>query len=179
MKRFTLTIVMAVMALAVMAQKSTQSLSIDESSFRPVQTDVLKGVAIDKIGVDRSKRACARIKMHINRMTREEIEQIEVRLPGGMVELTKRIVAAEGNGIIFEMTAKPQTRFYIHHDKFGDSNEVTISPEGNKEYRIDAQLNILLSVVISSNVKGAEVYVDDQFKGVTGEDFMFMVRRYG
>ena len=80
---------------------------------------------------------------------REEIEQIEVRLPGGLVELTKRVVAAEGNGIIFEMTAKPGTRFYIHHDKFGDSNEVTISPEGNKEYRIDAQLNILLSMVVS------------------------------
>ena len=100
----------------VKAQSSGQSLEIDASSFRPVQTDALSGVAIDPIGLDRSKRPCARIKMHVNRMTRDEIENLVVQPIGGNVVLMKRIVAAEGTGLIFEMTAKQPTRFYLHHD---------------------------------------------------------------
>ena len=169
---------MVVVSLGAVAQseKNEKSvLEINQSSFRPVQTDALSGVAIDKIGLDRSKRPCARIKMRVNRMTREEIENITIKLPGGMIELMKRVVASEGNGLIFELTAKPNTRIYIHHDKYGDSNEVVVNLEGDKEYFLDAQLNLLLPIVVATNVKGADVYIDDEFKCVTGDNYMATV----
>lgn len=165
----------AAASLAV-AQNNEQSLEIDPASFRPVQNDALNGVNIDPIGKDRSQRACARIKLHINRMTREEIERVVIQPIGGNIVVMKRAVAYEGNGLIFELTAKPQTRFYLHHDEYGDSNEVTLNLEGNKEYFLDAQLNLLLPIVVSSNVKGAEVYVDDEFKGTTNDDFTLTIK---
>ena len=174
--RFAIIALLCCAVCAVKAQNGGQSLEIDASSFCPVQTDALSGVAIDPIGLDRSKRPCARIKMHVNRMTRDEIENLVVQPVGGNVVLMKRIVAAEGTGLIFEMTAKQPTRFYLHHDKYGDSNEVSLNLEGNKEYRLEAQLNMLLSVVVSSNIKDAEVFVDNEFKGRTGEDFMLTVQ---
>ena len=74
-----LTLLIALLSfVAVEAQTQSNSIIIDEQSFKPVQTDAMSGVAIDKIGVDNSKRPCARIKMHINRMTREEIESLSV-----------------------------------------------------------------------------------------------------
>ena len=175
MKKNLSILILILVTLGAPAQNTKNVLSIDESSFRPVQTDVLKGVAIDKIGLDRSKRACARIKMRVNRMTRDDIEQISIRPVGGMVELTKRVVATEGNGLVFEITAKPQTRFYIHHDKYGDSNEVQVDLEGNKEYRIDAQLNLLLSITIASNTDDAEVYIDEKFEGRTANGSVLTV----
>lgn len=175
LKLFIFALMCAVVSLTE-AQNNQQSLEIDPSSFRPVQTDVLTGVNIDPIGKDRSQRPCARIKLHINRMTREEIEQVVVQPIGGNVALTKRAVAYEGNGLIFELTAKKPTRFYLHHDKYGDSNEVSLNLEGNKEYLLSAQLNLLLPIVVSTNIKGAEVYVDDEFKGTTGEDFTLTVK---
>ena len=147
-----------------MAQ-SQQLLVIDANSFAPVQTDVISRVPIDKIGVDPSQRSCARIKMHINRMTREDIAGISVRPVGGSVVVTKQIVATEGNGLIVEMTAKAPTRFYLHHDKYGDSKEVSLNLEGNKEYKLEAMLNTTHSIVVNSNTIGAEVYVDNIFKG--------------
>ena len=147
--KYFLTFTLVLMALISSAQ-STKLLEIDASSFAPVQTDVLSGVAIDKIGLDPSRRPCARIKMHINRMTKEEIEGISVRPIGGSVVVTKRIVAADGNGLIIELTAKEHTRFYLHHDKYGDSNEVSLNLEGNREYRIEASLNTTYSIVVFS-----------------------------
>lgn len=173
--RVTLLALFTLVFYAAQAQTSKNVLEIDQSSFRPVQTDIMSGVAIDKIGTDRSKRPCARIKMHINRMTREDIEQIVIRPVGGMVELTKKMVASEGNGLIIEITAKPQTRFYIHHEKYGDSNEVIVNLDANKEYRIDAQLNLLLSITVASNVKGADVYIDNVFKGQIKDDYLLTV----
>ena len=151
-----------------MAQ-SQQLLVIDANSFAPVQTDAISGVTIDKIGVDPSRRPCARIKMHINRMTKEDIAGISVRPVGGSVVVTKQIVATEGNGLIVEMTAKAPTRFYLHHAKYGDSNEVSLNLEGDKEYKLEAMLNTTHSIVLNSNTIGADVYVDDIFKGnITG-----------
>ena len=176
MKRYLLALLCAILSFGAMAQNAKNVLEIYESSFRPVQTDVLTGVAIDKIGLDQSRRPCARIKMHVNRMTRDEIAQLEVRLPSGNVQLVKKVVAHEGNGLVFEVTAKEKTRFYLHHDKYGDSNEVSVDLEANKEYRIDAQLNLVLPIAVSTNFVGAEVYVDDVYMGVTGADFMLAVQ---
>ena len=174
MKKILLYIFITLAPLFALAQQ-TRSLEIDQSSFKPIQTDAITGVAIDKIEPDFSQRPCARIKLHINRMSREDINGISVKVIGGNVVVMKRIVAVEGNGLIIELTAKPETRFYLHHDKYGDSNEVALNLEGNKEYRLDAQLMLFQSVAIISNVAGAEVYIDNIFKGRTNEKFTLTV----
>ncbi len=161
--------------LGAAAQGSKQLININQSSFRAEQKGMIEDVNIDPIAKDRSKRPCARIKMHVNRMTRDDIDRLQVFTAGGNVELTKRVINFEGNGLILEMTAKPQTRFYLHHDKYGDSNEVTVDLEGDKVYLMDAQLDLLLTVVVASNVKGADVYIDNQYKGVIGESYMLSV----
>ena len=174
--RKLLFIVIALFAwLGAAAQGSKQLININQSSFRAEQKSMIEDVNIDPIAKDRSKRPCARIKMHVNRMTRDDIDRLQVFTAGGNVELTKRVINFEGNGLILEMTAKPQTRFYLHHDKYGDSNEVTVDLEGDKVYLMDAQLDLLLPVVVASNVKGADVYIDNQYKGVIGESYMLSV----
>ena len=65
MKHF-LTFIIAFLPFISSAQ-STKLLEIDASSFAPVQTGIIDGVPIDKIGMDPSRRPCARIKMHVNR----------------------------------------------------------------------------------------------------------------
>ncbi len=164
-----------IMSLGAWAQSAKNVFEIDPASFRPVQTDALSGVAIDKIALDRSKRPCARIKLHINRMSREDIDRLEVKVIGGNVELIRKQTAYEGNGLILEMTAKEQTRFYLHHDKYGDSNDVTLNLEGDREYRLEAQLNLLLPITVVSNVKGADVFVDGTYKGVTNNNYILTV----
>ena len=168
--KYFLTVIIALLPLLSGAQ-SAKLLEIDASSFAPVHTDVLSGVAIDKIGKDPSQRPCARIKMHINRMSKEEIDGLSVKTVGGSVVVTKRVVASEGNGLIIELTAKAPTRFYLHHEKYGDSNEVSLNLEGNKEYRINAMLNTTHSIVVSSNTPDAEVYMDGVFKGRISSSF--------
>lgn len=173
MKRF---VILLLLLLPLVAAAQTQKLiEIDAGSFGPVQTDAISGIAIDRIAKDPSQRPCARIKMHINRMTRDEIEGVSVRIIGGNVVLTKQIVAVEGNGLIIEMTAKQPVRFYLHHDKYGDSNEVALNLEGDKEYKIQAVLNTLHTIVVNSNSVGADVYVDNAYKGVIGNDFSLTI----
>ncbi|MBE6250450.1 MAG: PEGA domain-containing protein [Bacteroidales bacterium] len=82
--RCILTFIVVLLPLVSGAQ-SFKQLEIDASRFELVQTDALSCVAIDKIGTDLSRRPCARIKMHINRMARNEIEGISVRPVGGSV----------------------------------------------------------------------------------------------
>ena len=165
MKKLLIFFLCLVAPLFAMAQMQ-RSLEIDAQSFAPVQQGALSGVAIDKIQPDPSKRPCARIKMHINRMKREEIAELKVITTGG-IAVTKRIVASEGNGLIIELTAKPETRFYLHHDKYGDSNEVNLALEGNKEYRLNAELSVQQSIIINGGVEGAEIYLDGEYKGIT------------
>ncbi|MBR2352178.1 MAG: PEGA domain-containing protein [Alistipes sp.] len=176
MKRLITALLSVVVWLGASAQSAKNTLEIDASSFAPVQTDVLSGVAIDKIAPDLSRRPCARIKMHINRMTREEIEGLSVKPIGGNVIVMRRDVASEGNGLIIELTAKSPTRFYLHHDTFGDSNEVSLDLEGDKEYRLEARLDILLPIVVRSNTKGASVYLDDVYRGTIGENYDLVVQ---
>lgn len=155
--------------------QSNNLLEIDADTFAPVQTDVMTGVSIDKIGTDPSKRPCARIKMHINRMTKEDIEGLVVRTIGGSTVVTRQVVSTEGNGMIIEMTAKTPTRFYLHHEKYGDSNEISVNLEGNKEYKIEAMLNTTLTIVVSSNLENSDVYIDDVYKGVINENYTLTV----
>ncbi|MBO5813300.1 MAG: hypothetical protein J6R13_02145, partial [Alistipes sp.] len=96
MRKLLCALLFAFVSFCATAQNAKNVLEIDPASFRPVQTGTLSGVAIDKIAKDRSQRECARIKLHVNRMTREEIEQLQVHIIGGMVALTKRELAYEG-----------------------------------------------------------------------------------
>ena len=159
-------IFVALCAAFVAVAQSENSIIIDQNSFRPLQSDALTGVNIDPIGVDSSRRPCARIKMKINRMTREDIDKIDVKIITNN-QLTKCKTADYENGLILEMTAKPATRFYFHHPEFGYSNEVNINLEPNKEYYLEASLNQTYSIVVNSNVADAEIYLDKVFKGRT------------
>lgn len=171
-----LTILIALLSfVAVQAQTQEYSIIIDEQSFQPVQADGISNVPIDKIKPDNSRRPCARIKMRINRMTRDEIEALIVRPIGGSVVVMKQMIAAEGNGLIIELTAKEPTRFYLHSDKYGDSNEVSLNLQGDKEYRISAQLNSSYPIFVNSDAADAEVYIDDSFKGKTNDNFTLTV----
>lgn len=145
--------------------QSSSSLVIDASSLTPVNTDEITGLAIDPIGLDGSNRPCARIKLHINRMTPEEVEQIEVRTPSATTDIRKTLVSYNRDGLIIEITAKPITSFYLYHPKYGDSNKVDIPLQGNKEYKMEAWNETRLSIVVTFPESGAEVYLDDVFRG--------------
>ena len=145
-------------------------LTLDEGSFRLEQTNALGGVNIDPIGKDRSNRACFRLKLHLDRMTPEDIRQVEVKVLGGNVVLMKRTVASGGNGLILEMTARPDTRFYIKHPSLGESNTVTISPEADKVYLMDGWADQKLTVVVYCAKPGAEVWLDGAYRGKIGPD---------
>ena len=145
-------------------------LTLDEGSFRLEQTNALGGVNIDPIGKDRSNRACFRLKLHLDRMTPEDIRQVEVKVLGGNVVLMKREVASGGNGLILEMTARPETRFYIKHPSLGESNTVTISPEADKVYLMDGWADQKLTVVVYCAKPGAEVWLDGTYRGKIGPD---------
>ena len=112
---------------AVSYAQTSPTIVVDAASLAPVNVDAVTGLALDPIAKDRSNRPCARIKLHVNRMTPEDISRLEVRTIGGSVLVMKQLVAHEGNGLIIELTAKPQTRFYLHHDRLGDSNPVTVA----------------------------------------------------
>lgn len=168
-------VLVALMSNLAVAQNAKNLLEVDLSSFRPVQTGVLEGVNIDAIGKDRSQRPCARIKLHINRMTPQEIDQIQVLPIGGNIVVMKRELAYEGNGLIIELTAKQPTRFILHHNEFGDSNEVSVNLEGNKEYFLDAELRQLYPITVNTNMADADVYIDNKYCGKTNSEMYLLV----
>ena len=174
MKRFFSLCIALLSACAAFAQ-AEKSIIIDASKFRPVQTDALTGVNIDPIGVDYSKRPCARLKIKINRMTVEEINGIEVKVATNNAVM-KCQTAQYDTGLIVEMTAKPNTRFYFHHNEFGDSNEVCLNLEPNKEYYLEAYLNQQYPITVAANVAGADVYLDGVYKGQTDANYVLTVK---
>ena len=169
-----LTLLFAIFAIVTASAQSEKSIIIDQNSFCAVQSDALTGVNIDPIGMDSSRRSCARIKVKINRMTHEEINQIEVKIVTNN-ELRKCKTADYDNGLIIEMTAKPSTRFYFNHPDFGESNEVMLNLDPSKEYYMEASLNQTYSIFVNSNVAGADVYIDNIYKGRTGDNYNLTV----
>lgn len=161
---------------AALSAQAGSVLTLDEGSFRLEQTNALGGVNIDPIGKDRSNRACFRLKLRLDRMTPEDIRQVEVKVLGGNVVLMKREVASGGNGLILEMTAKPETRFYIKHPSLGESNTVTISPEADKVYLMDGWADQKLTVVVSCAKAGADVWLDGVYRGKTGESMALNIQ---
>ena len=164
MKRI-LAILLTIFICATATALVENSIVIDTKSFRAVQTDALTGVNIDPIGVDHSRQACARVKIKFDRMNKAQIDALEVKMRSN-TDLTKQKVADYfDNVLILEMTAKPNTRFYFYSPEFGESNEVTLNLEGNREYEMLASLNQTFSIIVNSNVANADVYIDGVFKG--------------
>ena len=162
-----LAILLTVFLCATATAQVENSIVIDTKSFRAVQTDALTGVNIDPIGLDHSRQACARIKIKFDRMNKAQIDALEVKMRSN-TDLTKQKVADYfDNVLILEMTAKPNTRFYFYSPEFGESNEVTLNLEGNREYEMLASLNQTFSIIVNSNVANADVYIDGVFKGKT------------
>ena len=151
------------------------TLVLDEASFAPVNVDAMTGLNIDPIAKDRSNRECARVKIHVTRMTAEDIAGISVKTVGGNILVMRQIVAAGGNGIIVEMTARPGTRFYLHHDVFGESNVVTVDLEGNKEYTIEAWCSLFQTITVACDRVGAGVFLDGRYKGVIGNQGVLVI----
>ena len=181
MKKLFSIFVLLLMAVAPLVAQTVpeKSINIIASSLRPVQTDALTGVNIDPIQTDMSDRPCARIKMRVNRMTKAEIGQLEIKIIGGNAQVVRQMVADDGNGLIFEVTARENLRFYIQHPEFGESNDVQLAVEGNKEYYLDAELNQLFTITVASNTADAEIYIDEKFVGRTqkmGADFLCTIK---
>ena len=84
-------------------------------------------------------------------MTAEQINELQLEIITNN-ELTRFQTATASNGLIIEMTAKSQSRFYLKHSKFGYSNEVMLNLEGNKEYYIEAELVQQFPITIATNV---------------------------
>ena len=146
----------------VMAQ--TNLINIDAASFRPVQGDVLTGVAVDEIGKDRSNRACFRLKIKTAMMPPDEVKDVSVVPIGGNIVVMSKEVSYNRDGIIVVMTAKNGIRLYLHHDKYGDSNIVTISPEPDKEYYIESRLEQKIPITVSCKRDGASVFLDGIYR---------------
>ena len=175
--RYILILAFGVLGFSVsLSAQAGSVLTLDEGSFRLEQTNALGGVNIDPIGKDRSNRPCFRLKLRLDRMTPEDIRQVEVKVIGGNVVLMKREVATGGNGLIVEMTARPNTRFYIRHPSLGESNTVTISPEADKVYLMDGWADQKLTVVVSCAKAGADVWLDGVYRGKTGSDMTLSVK---
>ncbi|MBE6188008.1 MAG: PEGA domain-containing protein [Rikenellaceae bacterium] len=175
MKKFLAFLLTLFICLTAVAQVEN-SIVLDSKSFRAVQTDALTGVNIDPIGVDHSRQACARVKIKFDRMNRAQIDALVVKMRSN-TDLTKQKVADYyDNVLILEMTAKPNTRFYFVSPEFGESNEVTLNLEGNREYEMLASLNQTYSIIVDSNVAGADVYLDGIFKGQTDSAMRLTVR---
>ena len=169
MKRL-FTILTAVFAFLTVSAQVEHSIILDQSTFRAVQKDALTGLNIDPIGLDHSRQECARVKIQFDRMSKAQIDALEVKMRSN-TDLTKQKVADYyDNVLILEMTAKPNTRFYLYSPEFGESNEVTLNLEGNREYEMLASLNQSFSIVVESNVVGADIYLDGVFKGQTGDN---------
>ena len=100
-------------------------------------------------------------------MTREEMAQLEPIVPSGTIDCIKCKVADYNSVLILEFTAKPNVRFYLKHPVYGTSNEVEFDYEGGKEYLLEATLNQTYSIVVNSNVAGADVYLDEVYMGKT------------
>ncbi|MBP3496437.1 MAG: PEGA domain-containing protein [Alistipes sp.] len=162
------TILLSLLICATATAQVENSIVIDIASLRAVQQDALTGVNIDPIGLDHSRQACARVKIKFDRMNRQQIEALEVKMRSN-TDLTKQKVADYyDNVLILEMTAKPNTRFYFLSPEFGESNEVTLNLEGNREYELEASLNQTFSIIVNTNVANADIYIDDLYKGQTG-----------
>ena len=139
---------------------------LDQSSVRKMTNLGLDNANIDPIRKDLSRNACARVKIRFANMSRAEVDALRIQFRSN-TDLARQEVGYYDNILILEMTAKPTTRFYVQSDTYGQSNEVSLNLEGNCVYEMEARLNLAFSIVVNSNVEGAEVYIDNIFMSRT------------
>ena len=112
MKKFVSLLILAIVAVAASAQVE-HSIILDQSTFCKVNADAITGVNIDPIAKDLSRNACARVKIRFANMSREDVDSLEVKFQSN-TDLARQYVAQYfDNVLILEMTAKPNTRFYV------------------------------------------------------------------
>ena len=157
----------AILAVLTATAQIEHSIVLDQSSFRGVQNDALTGVNIDPIRKDSSRNACARVKIRFANMSKAEIDALEVKFKSNTDIVRQEVAQYFDNVLILEVTAKPNTRFYVQSPDYGQSNEVSLNLEGDTEYEMEARLNQTYSIVVNSNAEGAEVYIDGNYKGRT------------
>ena len=130
----------------------------------------LDNANIDPIRKDSSRNACARVKIQFANMSRAEVDALVLQFRSN-TDLVRQEIGYYDNILILEMTARPNTRFYVQSPEYGQSNEVTLNLEGDTEYEMEARLNSRFSIIVESNVAGAEVYIDGVKKAVTDSSF--------
>ena len=151
------------------------SIILDQNSFRKVNADALTGVNVDPIRKDSSRNACARVKIQFANMSRAEVDALRIQFRSN-TDLVRQEIGYYDNVLILEMTAKPSTRFYVQSPDYGQSNEVTLNLEGDYEYELEARLNQSFSIAVSTNIEGAEVYIDGRMKGRTGSNLSLTIK---
>ena len=174
MKRL-LTFLISILTLLTATAQEEYSIILDQSTFRKVNADPLTGVNIDPIREDSSRNKCARVKIRFANMSKAEIDALDVKFKSNTDIVRQEVAQYFDDVLILEMTARPATRFFVKSDQFGSSNEVSLNLEGNCEYEMEARLNQTFSIVVSSNVEGAEVYIDGKMKGRTGANWSLTV----
>ena len=157
----------AILTILTAAAQEDLPIVLEQETFQKVNADALTGVNIDPIAKDLSRNACARVKIKFAGMSRAEVDALDIKFQSN-THLARRVVAQYfDNVLILEMTAKPNTRFYVKSPTYGESNEVRVNLEGDCEYEMMAHLNQRFSIVVESNVAGADVLIDGVKKAVT------------
>ena len=165
----------AIFTILTATAQVEHSIILDQNSFRKVNADALTGVNVDPIRKDSSRNACARVKIQFANMSRAEVDALVLQFRSN-TDLVRQEIGYYDNVLILEMTAKPSTRFYVQSPDYGQSNEVTLNLEGNCEYEMEARLNQSFSIAVSTNIEGAEVYIDGRMKGRTGSNLSLTIK---
>ena len=160
----------AIFAILTATAQVEHSIILDQSSVRKMTNSGLDNANIDPIRKDSSRNACARVKIRFANMSRAEVDALVLQFRSN-TDLVRQEIGYYDNILILEMTARPDTRFYVQSPEYGQSNEVTLNLEGNTEYEMEARLNSRFSIIVESNVAGAEVYIDGVKKAVTDSNF--------
>ena len=170
MKRL-FTFLTAILTILTATAQDDYPIILEQETFRKVQADPLTGVNIDPIAKDASRNACARVKIKFANMNRAEVDALAVKFQSNTDLARQQVAQYFDNVLILEMTAKPNTRFYVKHPTLGESNEVRVNLEGDCEYEMMAHLNQRFSIVVESNVARADVLIDGVKKAVTDSNF--------
>ena len=156
----------AIFAILTATAQVEHSIILDQSSVRKMTNSGLDNANIDPIRKDSSRNACARMKIRFANMSRAEVDALVLQFRSN-TDLVRQEIGYYDNILILEMTARPDTRFYVQSPEYGQSNEVTLNLEGNTEYEMEARLNQSFSIIVETNAEGADVYIDGIKKAKT------------
>ena len=156
MKRFVVMLLAALVSLLSTAQE--RSIMLNSQSLGEVECS-------GEIGADPSRNRCARLKIHFQRMTRAEVEALQIKFRSNTALIKQVVEDGAESTLILEMTAKTNTRFYVVHPELGESNEISINLAPDREYTLKAELNQSYTIVVESDVVGAVVVLDGVQRG--------------